>query len=202
MEIQLRELIEQIKQDGVEAAEQQAKSIIDAAYEEARRIVDDARMEADNILSNAKAENERMTKSSEDAIRQAGRNLLISFRESVTRELKSIIGENITAVYSSDALAKIIVNVVENWASKPDAEDIAVVLNNDDLKTLEKTLVSALKEKMLKGVTLKANDNFDGGFRIAVKNGSVYYDYSTEAVVDMLANYLSPKVTAILKEAE
>jgi V/A-type H+-transporting ATPase subunit E len=55
---------------------------------------------------------------------------------------------------------------------------------------------------MLKGITLKANDNFDGGFRIAVKDGSAYYDYSAEAVVDMLSNYLSPKVTELLKEAK
>ena len=55
---------------------------------------------------------------------------------------------------------------------------------------------------MLKGITLKASDNFDGGFRIAVKDGGAYYDYSAEAVVDMLSNYLSPKVTALLKEAE
>ena len=54
---------------------------------------------------------------------------------------------------------------------------------------------------MLKGVTLKANDNFDGGFRIAVSGGGAYYDHSTDAVVDMLSNYLSPKVTELLKEA-
>ena len=55
---------------------------------------------------------------------------------------------------------------------------------------------------MLSGVTLKASDQFDGGFRIAVKDGGVYYDFSSEAVVDMLSNYLSPKATALLKEAE
>ena len=62
--------------------------------------------------------------------------------------------------------------------------------------------LSALKEKMTLGVTLKANDNFDDGFRISVNNGSAYYDYSAEAVIDMLSNYLSPKITALLKEAE
>ena len=51
-------------------------------------------------------------------------------------------------------------------------------------------------------LTLKANDNFDGGFRVAVNNSGAYYDYSAEAVVEMLSNYLSPKVTALLKEAE
>ncbi|MBQ2746726.1 MAG: V-type ATP synthase subunit E [Clostridia bacterium] len=201
MEVQLGQLIEQIKKDGVVAAQTEANAIVDAAKKEAEKIIADAKAQAGKILSDAKAENERMTKSSEDAIRQAGRNLLISFRESVTRELKAITAENVTAVYSSDAFEKLIIDIVEGWANKPDAEDISVILNSASLQKLEENLLAALKEKMLKGVTLKANDNFDGGFRIAVNNGSAYYDYSTEAVVDMLSNYLSPKVTELLKEA-
>ena len=202
MEIQLKELIDQIKKDGVEAAESEAQAILKAANDEAEKIILSAKAEAKRILQEAKKENERMVKSSEDAIRQAGRNLLISFRESVTRELNAIIGENVTAVYSSDAFAGLIISIVESWAKKPDAEDIAVILNAQDLNKLEETLLAVLKEKMLKGITLKANNNFDGGFRISVNNGSAYYDYSAEAVVDMLSNYLSPKVTELLKEAK
>ena len=202
MEVQLQELIEQIKNDGVAAAEAEAKTIVDAAKADAEKLIADAQAQADKILAAAKAETERMTKSSEDAIRQAGRNLLISFRESGSRELETIVGENVAAVYSSDAFAELIISIVENWANKPDAEDIAVILNTQDLNKLEEILLSALKEKMLNGITLKANDNFDGGFRIAVNNGSAYYDYSAEAVVDMLSNYLSPKVTELLKEAK
>ena len=202
MEIQLKELIDQIKKDGVEAAESEAQAILKAANDEAEKIILSAKAEAKRILQEAKKGNERMVKSSEDAIRQAGRNLLISFRESVTRELNAIIAENVTAVYSSDAFAGLIISIVESWAKQPDAEDIAVILNTQDLNKLEETLLAVLKEKMLKGITLKANDNFDGGFRIAVNNGSAYYDYSAEAVVDMLSNYLSPKVTELLKEAK
>ena len=202
MEIQLKELIDQIKKDGVEAAEAEAQAILKVANDEAEKIIRNAQTEAERIMQNAKKENERMVRSSEDAIRQAGRNLLISFRESVVRELKAIVGENVNAVYSSDAFAELIISIVENWANKPDAEDIAVILNTQDLGKLEETLLAAIKDKMLKGITLKANDNFDGGFRIAVKDGSAYYDYSAEAVVDLLSNYLSPKVTELLKEAK
>lgn len=202
MEIQLQELIEKIKNDGVKAAEEKAEDIIKSAKTEAEKIVADANAQAEKILASAKAENERMVKSSENAIRQAGRNLLISFRESVSRELDMILNENVSAVYSSDKLAKLIIDVVQGWADKPDAEDVSVILNSESLKSLEETILASIKEKMLKGVTLRANDNFDGGFRIAVNNGSAYYDYSTEAVVDMLSNYLSPKVTQLLKEAK
>ena len=202
MEIQLQELIEKIKKDGVTAAESEAEAILKSANDEYAKIVADAKAEAQRILLDAKNENDRMVKSSEDAIRQAGRNLLISFRESVAKELKAVTAENVTNIYSSDALADLIIKVVEKWAENPQTDDISVILNSDDLKTLEESLLSSLREKMLNGVTLKANDNFDGGFRIAVNGGGAYYDYSADAVVDMMSNYLSPKVTALLKEAE
>lgn len=202
MEVQLQELIEQIKKDGVAVAEAEAKTIVSTANAEAERIIAEAQAQADKIMAEAKAETERMTKSSEDAIRQAGRNLLISFRESVTRELKTIIGENVNTVYSSNDFAELIINIVENWTNKPDAEDVTMIMNSKDLNKFEENILASLREKMLKGIILKANDNFDGGFRIAVNNGTAYYDYSTEAVVDMLSNYLSPKVTELLKEAK
>ena len=201
MEIQLQELIDQIKKDGVEAAESEAEAIIKSANEKAEKIIADAQAQADKILLDAKKENERMVKSSEEAIRQAGRNLLISFRESVTRELNAILNKNVNAVYSSESLAQLIINVVESWAKKPEAEDITVIVNSESLKSLEDTILAGLKEKMLEGVTLKAGDSFDGGFRISANNTGAYYDYSAEAVVEMLSAYLSPKVTELLKEA-
>ena len=202
MEIQLQELIDQIKKDGVQAAETEASSILESAKAEAEKIVADAKAEADKILLNAKNENDRMVKSSEEAIRQAGRNLLISFRESVAKELNAVAGETVAAVYSSDVLEALIIKAVESWAANPDAEDLSVILNSEDLKKLEETMISKLKGKMQNEITLKANDSFNKGFRIAVNDGKVYYDYSGEAVVEMLSTYLSPKVTALLKEAE
>lgn len=202
MEIQLQELIDKIKKEAVEAAEAEAVSIRKAAMADAEKIVADAQAQADRIVKAAKAETDRMTKSSEDAIRQAGRNLLLSFRESVGKELEAIVGENVAAVYSSEAFAQMIIHAVENWTDRPEAEDITVFLSREDLEKLEGTLLAALKQKLSAGVTLKPSDTLDGGFRIAVQNGSVYYDYSAEAVVDMLSGYLTPRVTALLKEAE
>ena len=51
MEIQLQELIDQIKKDGVDAAETEAESIITCAKSEAEKIISDAKAEADKILT-------------------------------------------------------------------------------------------------------------------------------------------------------
>lgn len=202
MEIQLNELIAQIKKDGVDAAETQAATIINDAKAKAEKILADAQAQADKILQAAKSENEKMVRSGEDAIRQAGRNLLISFRESVAKELRAITGEAVATAYAQEKLSELILSVVENWTKDPENENLTVIMNNQDLATLEESLLAALKEKALQGVTLKGSDNFDGGFRIAVKEGTAYYDYSAEAVVNMLSGYLSPRVVQLLKEAQ
>ena len=201
MEIQIQELIDQIKKDGVSVAEKEAAAIINSANEQAQRIISSAQAQSEKIILDAKNDNERMIKSSEDAIRQAGRNLLLSFRESVLRELEVIINETVTGVYSSERLSEIIINVVETWADKPETESVEVILNSETLTELEQNILAGIKARLTNGVTLKANDNFNGGFRILVNNDCVYYDYSTEAVVDMLSSYLNPKVAELLKEA-
>lgn len=202
MEIQLKELLDQIKQDGVAAAEAEAKKILDAANAEAERIVAEAKAKAEKLMAEAKAENERTVRSSEDAIRQAGRNLLISFRESVTRELRAVVGESVAAVYSSDEFASLILRVIEAWAEKPETEELSVLLGENHRDVLEGAALSALKAKLGKEIVLKAGGSFDGGFRISVNADGAYYDYSAEAVTQMLSQYLSPKVAALLKEAE
>lgn len=201
MEIQLQELIDKIKTDGVAVAEQDASKKLEDARAEADRIVADARAEADKILAKAKEENARLEKASEDAIRQAGRNILIEFRESITKELNTIVKAEVDQAYSKDGLGKLIPSVVEAWAKNSDAEDVSVLLNSEDLKALENGLVAELKDRLNKGIALKADNNFEGGFRIAESDGAAYYDFSAEAVADMFATYLNPRVAAIMKEA-
>ncbi len=202
MEIQLQELIEQIKAKGVVAAETEAAAKLSAAQTEAERIIAEAKAKAETIVNQAKEENERLVRVSEDAIRQAGRNLMITFRESVTRELNAIVGEQVAKGYGADAVSALIPKVVEAWSAKSNADDISVLLNAQELAGLEDDLMAALKERMLGGVTLKTDDSFQGGFRIAVDNGRAYYDYSSEAIAEMFAAYLNPKVAALLKEAD
>ncbi len=202
MEIQLQELIEQIKANGIVAAENEAAAKLSAAETEAARIIAEAKAEAEAIVNRAREEKERFVRVSEDAIRQAGRNLMISFRESVTRELDAIVGDQVAAGCGADAVTALIPKVVEAWSAKVNADDISVLLNSDDLAAVESGLLSALKERMLSGVTLKADDSFTGGFRISVDNGRAYYDYSSDAIAEMFAAYLNPKVAALLKEAD
>ncbi|MCC8139226.1 MAG: hypothetical protein LIO67_02825 [Lachnospiraceae bacterium] len=201
MEIALQELIDKIKSDGVGEGEKEAAAIIADANATAEKIIADAKAEEARLLAEARDENDRLVRASEDAIRQAGRNQLISFRDSVTKELDAVIGEAVAESYSKETLLALIPKVVEEWAKNPDTDAIEVLLGSEDLSAIEGNLTAALKERLSAGVTLKADDSIESGFRIAAKGGSAYYDYSAEAVADLLSRYLNPRVAALMKEA-
>lgn len=201
MDVQLQELIDKIKKDGVAAAETSASEKIAAAENEAAKIIAKAKEEADAIVKQAKDETARFEKASEDAIAQASRNLVLSFRKSVEAELSAIVSTETERAYDAKLLAALIPETVKEWAKKSDAGDLAVLLNEKDLKAVESNLTVALKAEIAKGLTLKADNAIGGGFHVGLKDGAAYYDYSAEAVADLFSAYLNPRVAAILKGA-
>lgn len=201
MDVQLQELIEKIRKDGVESATASAGNIIDEAEKKAAAIVKEAEGKAEEIIRNAKAETARMEKASEDAITQAGRNLIISFRDGINKELSAIVASETEKAYDQDLLKKLISETVKAWAGNPDADDLTVLLSSKDLKALGTSLKTALKAKISKGLELKADDSLSGGFRIGSRRGNAFYDFSAEEVASLFSAYLNPKTTELMKRA-
>lgn len=201
MDVQLQELIDKIKKDGVASAEEQAAKIIAEAESKAASIVNDAKSQAESIEKEAKAASERFQKASEDAVKQASRNLLISFRDGINARLKAIVQDETAKTYSKDLLAKLIPETVKAWVGKAESGDLAVLLSKADLDALESGLKGALKDEISKGLEIKADATLASGFRIGNKDGSAYYDYSAESVSELFAAYLNPKIAALVEAA-
>lgn len=201
MDIQLQELIEKIKNDGVAAAEKSSADIISDAEKKASDIIAEAHEKAESIIKTAKTETERMEKASIEAISQAGRNQLISFRDGINACLNAIIKTETEKAYSQELLKTLIPETVKTWISKPDSDSIAVILSEKDLKALESNFTSALKSEISKGVEIKSDDTLNAGFRIGTKDGAAFYDFSADSVAELFASYLNPRTAEILKNA-
>ena len=201
MDVQLQELIDKIKKDGVASAEASAAEILADAEKKARTIVSDAEQKAESIIKNAKVETERMEKAGEDAIAQAGRNMILSFRDSLTAELDRIIKTETEKAYSKDMLSKLIPETVKAWTKHTDANELSVLLSEKDLKELESALTFALKDEIAKGLVLKSDKTLAAGFRIGIKEGRAFYDYSSDSLAELFAAYVNPRTAAILKGA-
>lgn len=201
MDYQLNDLIEKIKNDGVAASEKLSDEIIAEAEKKAAAIIADAESKSQGILKTAKAETERLEKASIDAISQAGRNLLISFRDGINASLNAIIKAGTEKALDADILKTLVPEVVKAWISKPDSESITVLLSEKDLASLENTFTKNLKDEIDKGLEIKTDDSLTNGFRISSKDGSAFYDFSADSVAELFSAYLNPKTAEILKNA-
>lgn len=201
MDVQLQELIDKIKKDGVASAEKAAASIIAEAEKKAASIVAGAEAQAAEIIKNGNAETTRMEKASIDAIRQAARNIILTFRDSITAQLNSIISVQVSQAYSAEMLKTVIPETIKAWAAQTDADDISVLLPAKDTEALQDYFVSVLKSELAKGLELKADKTLDVGFRIGSRDGAAYYDFSAESVAALFAAYLNPRTALIMKEA-
>jgi V/A-type H+-transporting ATPase subunit E len=200
MDIQLQELIDKIKRDGIEAASQEAASVKSQAEGEAKRIVELARKEAEDIVSGAKADAERFEKAGQAALEQASRNLVLAFKAEIEGLLGRIVSRELSASYGDDVLKAVLPDLIKSWAAGKEAS-FDVMLPQADLDRLGLYFTGKLSEELGKGVELKPDRGLGAGFRIANKDGSAYYDFSAEAVAELLSAYLNPRLAGILKSA-
>ncbi|MCL2184395.1 MAG: V-type ATP synthase subunit E [Treponema sp.] len=200
MEIQVQELIDKIKKDGIDTASRQASEIKNGAQAEAARIIEAAKKEADAIISNSKLEAERAERASLAALQQASRNLILAFKDEIQALLNKIVSENIGANYNGDILKSILPELIKNWSSKG-SDTINLILPENQLNQLQAFFTDQLKKELGKGIELKSNRKLAYGFQISNKEGSAYYDFSSEAVAGLLSSYLNPKLAEIIKDS-
>jgi V/A-type H+-transporting ATPase subunit E len=200
MEIQVQELIDKIKKDGVDTASQEAARIKNGAQAEAKQILETARKEADEIITRSKQEADRAEKAGNAALQQASRNLILAFRDEIQALLNKVINNEVSANYSEDILKSVLPEILKNWAAN---DSISVILPESEFAKLQDFFIDKLKNELGKGteIKLKSSRKLPYGFHIANKDGSVYYDFSSEAVAGLLSSYLNPKLASIVKEA-
>ena len=201
MEVQLQELIDKIKKDGIESASEEAARVKRDAQAEAGRIIAAAKKEADDILSRGKSDAERSEKAGKAALEQASRNLVLAFKGEIQVLLDKIIAAAAASAFKEDTLKIILPELVKSWASKGGSDSLVLLLSEADLGKLKSWATGLLADELKKGLELKSDRNLGAGFRIANKDGSAYYDFSAESVAELLSAYLNPYLAGILKNA-
>ena len=199
MEVQLQELIDKIKKDGIESASDEAARIKKDAEAEAARIVTAAQREAADIVSRGKADASRSEKAGIAALEQASRNLVLAFKGEIQTLLDKIVTQAAASTYNENMLKDILPPLLKAWVSKGGSDSLDLLLSEGDLNKLKNWAQSSLAEELKKGLELKSDRNLAAGFRIANKDGSAYYDFSAESVAELLSSYLNPHLAGILK---
>jgi V/A-type H+-transporting ATPase subunit E len=200
MDIQLQELIEKIKKEGIESAQVDAAKLKADAAVEAKRIIDDAKKQADAIAAQANADRARSEKAGVAAVEQASRNLILAFKGEVQALLDKIVKDAVSSSYSAEVVKDVLPDVIKNWAAK-NTDSLVVTLSEGDLQKIDGGFKAQLAKQLKGGVDLTVGKTLDAGFHIVEKDGSAFYDFSAEAVAALLSAYLNPKLAESLKNA-
>jgi V/A-type H+-transporting ATPase subunit E len=198
MDIQVQELIDKIKRDGIESALQEAAQLKQEAESEAKQIVGAARKEAADIVAKGKRDAELSEKAGIAALEQASRNLVLTFKSEIQVLLDKIVAQELDKSYSGDVLKAVLPELLQAWGTKG-SDSLAVLLPEAALRQLQSYFKDKLSAELKKGLELRSDRNLAGGFRIAKKDGSAYYDFSADSVAEMLCAYLNPHLAEILR---
>ncbi len=197
MEIELKTIIEKIKQEGVGEAEKQAQAVLDEAKAKAKTMLEEAAKKTDDMRKQAEKDAGKFKANSEEAVRQASRDAILGLKENITVLFDRIIKRNISSQLSPEVIRDMLVKMVDDL-KKENTIEIEVLLNEKDKKAVEESFTAALGGEMRKGLTLKVSPNIESGFRIGEKGQNAYYDFTDEAIAEAFKIYLNPKLAQIL----
>ncbi|MBN1410701.1 MAG: hypothetical protein JW969_07635 [Spirochaetales bacterium] len=201
MEIQLEELIEKIKNEGIKTSEQMAEEITAKANNSAQKIVENARIEADKITAVAKQEAMRYEINSKEAIKHAARDYILKVQAEIKSTFEKIIRAEVEeALKEKKVLMDTITKIVESYASR-NSTDISVLLNPEDLKALESFFMDKLKSSIKKGLEINPLPEIKAGFKVQEKNSSLFYDFTDKGIADSLSQFVNAKLSEYLRES-
>lgn len=198
MDVQVKELIEKIKSDGVKTAEQQASAIIKDAEEKAAAIIKKAQDEAASLKVTAKADAEKSERSGKEALRQAGRDLILTVKGEIENIFGKILTQETASTLDGAVMEEAVANAVKALSSSD--SDLEVQIPESSMSKLESGLKSKLAKEFSNGIEIKPYKGLNAGFRVSKKDGSAFYDFSDSEIASLLSKTLNSKLAELLTE--
>jgi V/A-type H+-transporting ATPase subunit E len=200
MSEKLKGLLEKINEEGVKQAEEKARAIEQKAKKDAGKILKDASVRAQKIVDQAKEDAEKTSKTTEIALKQASRDLMLSLKDEIRKIFNKIISDDVREVMSGKAMAVILGNLIEGYMErKGESSDIAVLLKKEDLEKLKKTSIAKLRKRLKEGIEFRPSPNINAGFSISFDKGKSFFDFTEEGLREALCAYLNPELSRLLK---
>lgn len=196
---QLQGLLDKINQDGIAKAQEQSRQIIENAEKKANEIIAQAKQEAAQIVKNANVEGGNLTKRAESAINQSSRDIMLNLKSELEKRLNNVLANQTSQAMTPVLMTTIIKDLAEAFIKNPD-EKITVLVAVKDVNSLTESLRASLKESFKNSVELFSDKDINGGFKVNFSNNDVFYDFSNDAIIELVSAYVTPKIAELLKK--
>ncbi len=184
-ETTLDQLIASLKSEAIDAAEQEAGKILAEARREARQLVQEAEKKRAAILSEAEREAQDIRSKGEDALRQAGRDYVISVRNELLGLFQAALEAETRRAFTPDLMKTAILRVIDQVG-----EEVQLKLPGELSEELAGYIQSRLSSSA-PHVAIVEDNSVLSGFAIARTSEGWSYTISPEAVAEALNRRLA-----------
>lgn len=201
MSEELQSLLEKINSDGVMKANAERDAIIAKAQADADAIIADAEKKAENIRKQAAADAETLQKRAESAISQAARDVVLKLKAELESRITAAVADTAEKTMTPEFMAELIKSLGIKFLSDPNAE-LTVMASVKDAAALDAALKGALAASFRKQPRVLAEPTIRGGMEVNFSGNELFFDFSTEALTELLAAYTAPKIAEIFAGAK
>jgi V/A-type H+-transporting ATPase subunit E len=206
----VQDLIERIRDQGVQAAQSEADRLLSDARKQAADIVARAKAEADAERAKTDAEIEAHRTASLDALQLAARDTVLDLKARVVARFEEFVKRLVVSATRDEQLVRNIVLVLAGHAAEEFIQDQEIevriskaLLGEVTLKEEGKQAILALSSDMLReGIELMPSHEVEGGARVRLVRDKLEVDLSDRAVARLIAQRIVPRFKAILEGAE
>ncbi|MCA9400100.1 MAG: hypothetical protein KC713_00615 [Candidatus Omnitrophica bacterium] len=199
---QVQELIDKIKQEGIEQAHEKADQIIKDAEAKAQSITAAAQKKADELVAQANAETKKMQESTLMALKQASRDTILTLRNDLQKILQKIITQNVRASLSSEQLGQMLTNIVKEFLQNAAGEHgVEIQLSENDFNALKDHAIAKIQKELKDGISFQVSGQIAQGFKISFDQGKSSFDFTDHALAEYLASFLNEQIAILIKEA-
>jgi len=198
---QIKELIEKINQEGIQAAQEKAREIESQAQQKAEIIAQKANAAAKKIIEDAQDRIKRLEESSQVILKQSARDLLLTLKNEILALLERLIAKDVSAVLTPEELSRIITGIIKEYAGQ-ESKEIIIYLKDADKAELESHFLNKLKTGLKKGIELRHKADLQAGFMISFDAGKSHFDFSDQALVQYISFYLKPQAAELFKDTK
>jgi V/A-type H+-transporting ATPase subunit E len=207
----VQELIERIRDQGVQAAREEADQLLRDARQQAADIVAQAKAEADAERAKARAEIEANRTASLDALQLAARDTVLDLKARVMARFEEFVKRLVVSATHDKELVRSIVLVLAGHAAEEFIQDkeievrISKSLLEGEMALQEegRLAILGLSSDMLReGLQLASDHEIEGGARVRLVKDKLDIDLSDRAISRLIAQRLLPRFKAILEGSE
>ncbi|QSH40629.1 hypothetical protein P0136_12270 [Lentisphaerota bacterium ZTH] len=197
----LQGLLEKIRDEGLKKADDEKQQIISAAENSATDIIKKAKAEAVNIRKKAQEDAENLEQRARTAVSQASRDIILKLKSELQKRLENIIRDTSDAAMTPEFMGQLIKEMAIKFVSaSEDGQTLEVLVAAKDRDQLVKLLSGSLAKSFKTEPQVFPDDEIGGGLKVGFKGKDLFFDFTDDAVTDLVCGYVSPRLAEILKK--